>query len=269
MAPRRRTGVVAAQAIAAVAAALMFVAWSQIHSSPSWAAPRDFPAASIGVDSDGDGVPDDVDACPFGENGWISNATTDHDGDGCRDATEDADDDNDGVPDGFDACPLGDTGWTSNTTTDNDLDGCLDATEDFDDDNDGIPDDVDNCPLIDNPDQTDTNGNGIGDACETSGVGDRLNLPLALALTGANPFSSSTAFELRFPAALEGAPFRLAVYDMRGRQVADLAHGLAAQTPVRVSWSGTDASGRRIPAGLYAVRLTVAGQSVEVKVVGL
>lgn len=32
---------------------------------------------------------------------------------------------------------------------------------------DGIPDVVDNCPLHCNPTQTDSNGNGIGDACET------------------------------------------------------------------------------------------------------
>jgi hypothetical protein len=34
-----------------------------------------------------------------------------------------------------------------------------------DGDSDGVADDVDNCPLIPNPDQTDTNGNGRGDAC--------------------------------------------------------------------------------------------------------
>ncbi|MEM2925090.1 MAG: thrombospondin type 3 repeat-containing protein [Methanocellales archaeon] len=35
-----------------------------------------------------------------------------------------------------------------------------------DSDGDGIPDEKDNCPSIYNPDQRDTNGNGIGDACE-------------------------------------------------------------------------------------------------------
>jgi hypothetical protein len=34
-------------------------------------------------------------------------------------------------------------------------------------DGDGIPDDVDNCPLVPNPDQKDSNLDGIGDACET------------------------------------------------------------------------------------------------------
>ena len=35
-----------------------------------------------------------------------------------------------------------------------------------DTDGDGIPDADDNCPDTPNPDQTDTNGNGVGDACE-------------------------------------------------------------------------------------------------------
>ena len=57
-------------------------------------------------DSDGDGVADNNDACPVGESGWTSNATTDIDADGCRDATEDLDDDNDGVPDLIDPYPF-------------------------------------------------------------------------------------------------------------------------------------------------------------------
>ena len=101
------------------------------------------------TDDDNDGVNDlatdgitQLDACVRGDTGWISNATTDHDGDGCRDdSTEDADDDNDEVTDTADACVRGDTGWTSNATTDHDGDGCRDdSTEDPDDDNDNTED---------------------------------------------------------------------------------------------------------------------------------
>ena len=35
-----------------------------------------------------------------------------------------------------------------------------------DTDNDGLTDDQDNCPNTPNPDQEDTDGNGVGDACQ-------------------------------------------------------------------------------------------------------
>src|SRR5207245_948573 len=37
---------------------------------------------------------------------------------------------------------------------------------DPDADNDGVPNAVDNCPFVANADQADSNGNGIGDACD-------------------------------------------------------------------------------------------------------
>jgi cysteine-rich repeat protein len=45
-------------------------------------------------------------------------------------------------------------------------DGCSASCALEDADGDGVPDTSDNCPLIPNPEQTDTNGNGRGDACE-------------------------------------------------------------------------------------------------------
>ena len=39
---------------------------------------------------------------------------------------------------------------------------------DSDQDQDGIPDYIDNCPNVYNPDQQDSNSNGIGDVCETT-----------------------------------------------------------------------------------------------------
>lgn len=39
-----------------------------------------------------------------------------------------------------------------------------------DEDNDGVPDRLDNCPSVSNPDQSDSNGNGIGDGCDIVGT---------------------------------------------------------------------------------------------------
>ncbi len=43
-------------------------------------------------------------------------------------------------------------------------------------DRDGVPDHLDNCPSVANPDQTDKNQNGIGDACEAGGGSDQNTL---------------------------------------------------------------------------------------------
>jgi hypothetical protein len=117
-------------------------------------------------DSDGDGIPDDVDNCPFVYNP----DQVDTDGDGAGDAC-DIDDDNDGVDDTSDPSPLdpdvcgdvdGDTCDDCSVGTDDygplsdsdpandgpdfDEDGLCDAG-DPDDDNDGVPDTEDSDPM--------------------------------------------------------------------------------------------------------------------------
>ena len=61
----------------------------------------------VSTDADGDGRPNGADGCPNGDTGWTSNASTDHDSDGCRDAGEDTDDDNDSKADGARQLPDG------------------------------------------------------------------------------------------------------------------------------------------------------------------
>ena len=94
----------------------------------------------IETDCDSDEVDDNSDQCSIGEPDWLSNSSTDHDRDGCRDEGEDEDDDNDLVTDSSDQCSVGETSWTSNSSSDNDGDGCRDGGEDTDDDNDGLDD---------------------------------------------------------------------------------------------------------------------------------
>ncbi len=93
-------------------------------------------------DDDGDGILDYEDDCQFGESGWISDVDTDHDGDGCRDSTEDLNDDNDDYLDVDDSCPTGHMG----EHIDLDGDGCDDVHEDPDNDGDGVENHLDLCP---------------------------------------------------------------------------------------------------------------------------
>lgn len=58
---------------------------------------------------------------------------------------------------------------------DTDGDGIGDVCDDFNDsDNDGIADEVDNCPQIANPNQEDTDGDGFGDVCDTTAPSNKV-----------------------------------------------------------------------------------------------
>ncbi|MBL6747881.1 MAG: thrombospondin type 3 repeat-containing protein [Candidatus Poseidonia sp.] len=137
-------------------------------------------------DDDEDGVLDGADECPYGDIGWGANAFTDHDGDGCRDLTEDFDDDEDGVFDTEDLCPRGPLGWVS--TSENDIEG--DGCSDKDNDGDGFVDQQDNCPDMANPTQTDLDGDGIGDACDLDKDGDGIDVPVDQCPHDINPWQS-------------------------------------------------------------------------------
>ncbi|MCB9855776.1 MAG: hypothetical protein H6818_08810 [Phycisphaerales bacterium] len=104
------------------------------------------------ADADGDGVPDDCDGCPDDVDKLLPGVC------GCGATDDDSDDD--GVPDCFDDCPDDPNKIASGFC------GCGTADRLDDADDDGVIDCLDNCPAVANPDQADSDGNGVGDACE-------------------------------------------------------------------------------------------------------
>ncbi len=68
-----------------------------------------------------------------------------------------------------------------------------------------------------------------------------------------NPFNPRVNFSFDLPA---GAHARLAVYDLRGRQITTLVDGVLAEGNHTTSWDGRDHSGRSVPAGVYLAIMT-------------
>ena len=122
------------------------------------------------IDDDGDGRLDSTDSCSPGVIGWISNSTTDIDGDGCKDDIEDSDDDNDSILDQYDAFPL-----DSSESIDTDSDG-IGNNQDTDDDGDGWSDlQESNCEtdsLISQSIPLDTDSDGECDILDSDDDGD-------------------------------------------------------------------------------------------------
>ena len=113
------------------------------------------------LDFDRDGVVNELDNCPAGDEGWTSDTSNDNDLDGCNDITEDLDDDNDGWLDSEEiACSHSPIDPTS-MPTDNDGDNICNNL-DNDDDDDGYLDVEDAFPY-NSEEWVDNDMDGIGD----------------------------------------------------------------------------------------------------------
>ena len=79
-----------------------------------------------------------------------------------------------------------------------------------------------------------------------------------------NPFAARTAITFRLA---QTGPVDLAVYSVAGRRVRTLAQGDHEPGAHVVPWDGTDEGGRRLPAGVYYVRLSTVRGSYRVSAV--
>jgi cytosine/adenosine deaminase-related metal-dependent hydrolase len=131
-------------------------------------------------DTDGDGVPDSADNCPT-----IFNPVRPMDG------GRQADTDRDGIGDACDECP---------TSPDQNCDRLVAG----DLDGDGIPNGSDNCPLNANPDQKDTDNDGIGDQCDPCRGANSTALGCNLTIQRIRNPDESGAFTGKGPVVFDG-----------------------------------------------------------------
>jgi len=88
--------------------------------------------------------------------------------------------------------------------------------------------------------------------------------PAVASFAGAwpNPFNPSTT--LRFSLA-ETGPARLAIYDIRGRELAVLHDGTLGAGDHEMLWDGRDGEGRALASGVYLARFEGGGLSIKKK----
>jgi len=105
---------------------------------------------------------------------------------------------------------------------------------------------------------------GVDDA----GVGPAEGEPRwrLLNVEGGNPFRQEVSVSYNVPSS---AHVVLAVFDVRGRLVAELENGMRDEGLHRVAWDCRDRSGRSVPSGVYFIRCVAAGFSGAEKVVVL
>jgi hypothetical protein len=88
--------------------------------------------------------------------------------------------------------------------------------------------------------------------------------PLAFSLeqNQPNPFRPVTQIRFSIPMREE---ISLTVYDVSGRTIRELAHGVREAGRYTLNWNGLDGQGNRVAAGVYFYRLTAAGEALTRK----
>jgi len=137
-----------------------------------------------------------------------------------------------------------------------------------DTDADSVPDAWDNCPDNYNPDQADSDNDGLGDVCDTVfvGVDDEVAKPVPpdaflLAQNYPNPFNPVTV--IRYDLSVK-ARVRIKIFNVLGQRVATLVDREQSAGSYTTTWNGLTQTGRAAPAGVYLYRLE-AGDRVETK----
>jgi len=87
---------------------------------------------------------------------------------------------------------------------------------------------------------------------------------LRLGFSAPNPFAVETQFAYTLTG---GGHHRLAVYDVQGREVALLAHGVQSAGHYTGRWNGRNARGNQLPNGVYFLRLDEGGRVERQKLV--
>ena len=92
---------------------------------------------------------------------------------------------------------------------------------------------------------------------------------LELAVPRPNPARDAVRLAFGVPIEQNGAAFELAIYDLAGRRVRTIARGPARGGRGEARWDMRDASGGRVPAGVFLARMALGGRTVTRKMVVL
>lgn len=78
-----------------------------------------------------------------------------------------------------------------------------------------------------------------------------------------NPFNPNTTLSYSLP---QDGPVRLAILDLRGREVALLVDEIQQAGEQSVNWNGTDGAGKTVPSGTYLAQVKAGGKTRTTKI---